>query len=676
MKKLVLTGLALASALAFAPDLYAHGGQYRGPGDVVPPNPGGGRGTGPGAGPATPGPGGPNTPGPAGPSTPGPAGPATGGPAPAAGPRAASTGPRGVEVGDDLTRWAFWWEFNKDPFIRLKDAINTGNVTTGSDEFFMGGSRREEAKDTLKPSETQIINEVLPALKQSLDSTDNNDITSSCLVAMAKVGKDHPNFKILPLMEERLKSSSQEIRETAALSMGISQMSEALPNLIHLAKDTQDGRKLVQSSQVDDRTRTFAAYGIGLIAWANSNTDLKRSAFEALKGLLLDDKASSRNMTVGAINAMRLIRPNPEAGEKDAKLRDDVVDALWSFYTRDLGQGDQQLQAHVPPAIASLIGRGGDVKGTYKDRFAGELEDKFGKRSISIYQSAALALGQLCTPSKDDQKYSKALEDYAGKGKDEQARNFSMMALAQIGGNDNRNLLMKRLDKGRDLEKSWAAISLGVVAFNSAKAAGKGAVVDSTIGRALQNVLNNEKNDEVLSAVAVALGLAKFADSADDMRALLEKYKKRDELAGYLCIGLALMNDSHSTETIREIVKSSVRRPDLLKQAAIALGKMGDKQVATDLTELLAAPDKNVAKLSAIASALGFIGDRRSIAPLKNMLFDSSITELSRAFAAVALGGVADKEDLPWNSKIAIDMNYRAAVETLTNQVSGILDIL
>ena len=41
-----------------------------------------------------------------------------------------------------------------------------------------------------------------------------------------------------------------------------------------------------------------------------------------------------------------------------------------------------------------------------------------------------------------------------------------------------------------------------------------------------------------------------------------------------------------------------------------------------------------------------------------------------------SLGGVADKEPLPWNVKIAVGNNYRAAVETLTNQLSGILDIL
>jgi hypothetical protein len=31
---------------------------------------------------------------------------------------------------------------------------------------------------------------------------------------------------------------------------------------------------------------------------------------------------------------------------------------------------------------------------------------------------------------------------------------------------------------------------------------------------------------------------------------------------------------------------------------------------------------------------------------------------------------------VPWNAKIGVDNNYRASVETLTNQQSGILDIL
>ena len=49
---------------------------------------------------------------------------------------------------------------------------------------------------------------------------------------------------------------------------------------------------------------------------------------------------------------------------------------------------------------------------------------------------------------------------------------------------------------------------------------------------------------------------------------------------------------------------------------------------------------------------------------------------MSRAFSAVALGLVGDKEQVPWNSKIAANTNYRANVETLTGSSTGILDIL
>jgi HEAT repeat protein len=264
------------------------------------------------------------------------------------------------------------------------------------------------------------------------------------------------------------------------------------------------------------------------------------------------------------------------------------------------------------------------------------------------------------------------------EGRDDQARYFSLIALAKIGGNANRNELLKIFDKGnKALIKPWAAIALGVLVFNAATQAGDAAQADNAVGTTLQREITDVGNPETQAAIAVALGLCKFREAGDTLESLLAKNKQKDELAGYLCIGLALMDSTRSIDAIRDVVKTSVRRHDRLKQAAIALGKLGDKTVTTDLQEMLINDDnKNVAKLSAIASALGYIGDRRTIDPLIKMLDDTQITELSRAFAAVALGGVADKEPLPWNSKIAVDMNYRASVETLTNQQSGILDIL
>ena len=121
--------------------------------------------------------------------------------------------------------------------------------------------------------------------------------------------------------------------------------------------------------------------------------------------------------------------------------------------------------------------------------------------------------------------------------------------------------------------------------------------------------------------------------------------------------------------------KKSKYQPELLRSAAVGLGLLGDKQLVPDLIEMLANA-QGLSAQAAISSALGFIGDSRSLDPLITMLEDSQKTDLARGFAAVALGIVADKEELPWNSKVAVGINYRANTTTLTDQKGGILDIL
>jgi hypothetical protein len=687
MKKLVLAGLTCAGLMALLPESgMAHGGQYRGPGDVTPPSPGGGRGTGGPSGPTTGGPAGPSTPGPGGPATPGAGGPATGGPAGPAG-RGPATGGRGVVLDDDLSRWEFWWEFNKDPFIRLKEAVRTGAVQTGSDDFFLGATRKVEAKDTLKPSQEDNIQIILPALKKAIDSTDNRDIASSCMVAMAKIGTDHPDFKLADVFSSRLKKNDQEIRETAALAYGIA----ALPNednvklLIDLAKDGPLGRKACDQTEIAERTRAFAAYGLGLIAYANSSLELKAQILQALREALAEEKSSARQIKVAAINAISLLNVSGSS-DKEKTLVNDAVKVLSDYYAKELGTGEQLIQAHCPPAIAKLIGREHEKSAEFKKLFADELQEKTkSKRSnILLSQSCALALGQLCksadTDKDEDAKYSKVLLDAFHENKDAQTRFFSILALGQIGGQINHDVLLKEFEKSKKQDKGWVAISMGVFAFkryDAANAKGTTPEPERAFGEVLKAAFEAESNPAVVSGIAVALGLCKYQDAADMIRENLKKTTKED-VAGYLCISLALMNDTRSTEDIRTIVQKSVRKPDLLKQAAVALGKLGDKNAAEELQKMMSEGQPVLAKLSAIASALGYIGDRRTIDPLKTMLFDDKLPPLSRAFAAVALGGVADKENMPWNSKIGCNMNYRASVETLTdkNAGTGILDIL
>ena len=161
---------------------------------------------------------------------------ATGGPTgPSAPGRGPQTGGRGSRLGLDLTRWSFWWEFNKDPFIHLRNAVHSKGPQTGSDDFYLG-STRKSAHDSLAPTKEDKL-DILATLRRAMKSTNNKDIISACMIAMAKVGMDHPEFKLKDVFKPYLKSLNQEVRETAALALGIAAQTESdeLDILIALA---------------------------------------------------------------------------------------------------------------------------------------------------------------------------------------------------------------------------------------------------------------------------------------------------------------------------------------------------------------------------------------------------------------------------------------------------------
>jgi HEAT repeat protein len=146
-------------------------------------------------------------------------------------------------------------------------------------------------------------------------------------------------------------------------------------------------------------------------------------------------------------------------------------------------------------------------------------------------------------------------------------------------------------------------------------------------------------------------------------------------------VGLGLLDDRTAIPAIREIVKTAANRPALLSESAIGLALLGDKETLTELLTMLRDPKNRVFAVQAsLAVTIGYIGDSRAVAPLAAMLTDESqgLTEGSRAFAAAALGLVCDKEDLPWNFKVATNVNYTALVSTLNDPASqtGILNLL
>ncbi len=675
------SGLSLLLLVQLLP---GHGGQFRGPGDVNPPAPktnSTSAGTGAPKSSGIPSSGAPAA---GGNSTPAATG-RTAGPVPVG----ATSAPRGVQLDDDLTRWEFWWEFGKDPYLRVREAVYGSTIVKGSDDALLNPHLRNRARDVTPPGEADL-DRVAHTLAKTLASATDRDTVSACLVALAKIGRDPKDRRLFDVLTPSLRSHDQEIRETAALAIGIAGLADEDPLglLIDLVNDGELARRISQQAAINERTRAFAAFGLGLLLHRSEQVAVAHRIIDALSGPLAAEAAISRDLRVAAIEAISLL-PHERTGPAFEALRQGIVARLGDYYRRPLGPGDQLLQAHVPTAIARLLPRDHPLAAVWRERFRNDLEASLDgaartatKTNVHVAQSCALALGELAGAWDDD------TSDAAPDGRllvrsyrehaDHQTAAFSLLALARLGGQRSRAVLQEEFARGnRAHQQPWAAVALGVLAARERAAArATGAEPVELFTRPVREAFAQARHGGAIAAFAIGLGLAQDRGAADQVRAALQEHGHRDEVAGYLCIALGLLQDDRAIGPIRTLLEKSSRRPQVLLQCARALGLLGDRAVIDDLCAQLRESDSSLLRLSGIAAALGQIGDRRSLDPLLAMLADDRLTPLTRAFAGVALGGVCDKDPLPWNWVYATSTNYRAATDTLTDGAAGILDIL
>ena len=562
----------------------------------------------------------------------------------------------GRSLSPDTTSWQVWWEFNKETYLGRRRAVDEVTVS-GSDDFYLGRRRAAAPIDLLAPTEGDLRDRVVPALGALLAAERFRDIQSACLIALGKIGRDGPGVDL----------------ETV-LALGIAGRKPALPLLAALVSDAGEGRQLADRLEVGDRTRAFAAYALGVLARRSDDGAVKQEVHDLLLPLLDDPETDASDLRTAAVTGLGLLRGDTDSAAH-ARLAWRTVEELMRWYQRDLGRGDELVQAHAPVAIARLLGRGTTVlHQRCKEHFAAVLNASE-RRSNAILQSAALALGMLAVPAEqnaDDLPFSRALQTFYERGHDRQARNFSVIALGRIGGSGNRAWLLQAYTRASNAtERPWVALALGLIA-REVRAAGE---IDRTIAQLLLEDLQKASNDDVRSALAVATGLCGDGVAVPAVLALLRDHESDERPAGYLCVSLALLDDPTSAPTLSDVLERSLRRPFLLQQAAVALGCLGDKDASTRLLRMMQQSD-SVAALSAIAIAIGEIGDARSIDPLVELLRNQDLTKLARAFVAAALGGVGDKDVLRWNTPLSRDSNYAAAVDTLTNGSTGVLDIL
>lgn len=697
MRSSLHPALTLGLLLLSNPRVHGHGGTYRGPGDTNPPGGGGGGG----------GSGAPST----GPAEPGSLGT---GPNGTGGPRGQTGSGLGTGIGDpfglstqlpggvDLTQWTFWWEFNKDAYLQLKRATRAGLVTGGEDVF----NTRTGVKinDSLRPTNAEVDSTIVPALLGALQGEGDNDIVTGCMMALAKIGDTRTETgasRIQQALTPFLRNQVQEISETAVIALGVLAAESAVPTLIDLLEDAASARALLDKREVAYRTRAYAAYGLALCGRQTARLELKQRIVEALFRTLESDRTSTRDVQVACVIALGLVPIDEAAAYEPADGSAERASAsVPRIYRRGQIQALVQLlsdpkradiaRAHVPLAVARLC------QDLTRERFEAmkqelaprlmQLTTKEAHEKPLVVQSAIYALGLFGDDDGDalDQAIRETLTEAVSSRMDEQARYFSRIALAYAAtrrgvgplagsGTDDvvEHFTVELAKAARGNLDCWNAIGAGVLGRRLMERGEP----STQLGAALRAKLDASTEAPKIGAVSIALGILGEGDASRALQKRLET--NDDEAKGYVCIALGLLQAVDAKPRIDAIVEGARYKPEVLKQSAIALGLLGDKSVGRRLAGMLE-ESRTLATRAALVQALGLIGDRDSVAPLVALLQDKQKPGIARGFAAAALGTIADRNMLPWNSAIAVDLNYRASTETLNkaDAGTGVLNIL
>jgi HEAT repeat protein len=539
-------------------------------------------------------------------------------------PRGATPGRGGRRGGgaEGYERWEFWWEYNKEPFLNLKQRIHRGAVQSGSSDFFLGGTDKDAANDLTKATEGQISGELIPGL---IDACSDKFFDTRA-AAVIGLGKTRDKAKVMPTIVKLLADEDKQVRESAALALGILGDKECIPILLSIMQETPEGKKLCNNS-ILTRTRAFAAVGLGLV---------KDEA--AIQPLLAQLQANEKQKDVPICAAIAL----GVMGEVAKPALPDLTKIAQDKKVDDF------IRAHVVSAIAKI-----------RDKSAiPTMQALLQDDSLHVLRSAVQGLGILA--DSEDTKSINLLIDQIEKSRDTQAKNWSLISLGRIGGPTARKALLTALQKEQRSTQAFAALGAAIAAFNSKEK-------DNSDGKLILDNLRDVKDPSVKGAMCIALGIMEYKDAEEDLVTLLTG-KESPDLRGYAAVALGLMQAQKAKPHIKAVLKEK-GDPDLQRSSATALGLMSDREAIPLLVNIMKDASTEFV-ISSAALALGFIGDSSAVKPLLAFVKDTKTADLARANATSALGVIGDARDFPPLSAVSVDCNYRALVDSLQELLS------
>jgi HEAT repeat protein len=702
----VLLGLAagVVATLVVAPSAFAHGGQYRAPGGNVPP------GLREPSDPTPPPPPPPSTPPPTTtpPDTPGAPPPTpvvtppSGAPAPAPvttdGP---TPGPKGTKPQTSYDQWIFWWNYNNDDILQIKESIYKIRTSPQSPLSQVGNSTSGSHNDATRATEKEVKEKVIPALRWAMDPANkqSQDTTSAGYIALAKITDDPSDIKLIEAAvldkEGKKKPTNVEqiVNESAALALGLLRRTDESKRFD--AKELDAVRDfLFQTFDCDGlgsgHTRRFAMLALGLLG---DQPTTRKGVTTTGEGA----DAAGAGTTAGAIferlktkytdSQMYIVSLLALSMQDPGTITPDMLEMLKTC-TLKTKLGKEGVDDLVASYAALALGRIGTAE---------EIVDL--TRALTIKQtgpnvkrSAAISLGKLGTRLDGPKRAALAADLWRAMEsvKEASARNFGIMSLAYLLIEDIKaektdvinakgvkvaDELLKIAHEGRFSERPYGALAIGLVSREigtTPSVEAYGNFRQRSIEILSEGLIETKMDKRAQGAFAVALGVMKEEGAKKKLVDILSDGHGDMELRGYAAVALGMIGNPSAdvVKAIKEALKEKSSE-ELRLQCSIALGLLGQADAVPILIKELEEADTQNVQGQVVVS-LAKIGDSKAIQPLVDLLKNNAKPDATRAISCAGLGLIGDLEMIPSLSHISKDINYRAACDVI-NEVLSIL---
>ncbi|MHC4860919.1 MAG: HEAT repeat domain-containing protein, partial [Planctomycetota bacterium] len=409
---------------------------------------------------------------------------------------------------EGLSRWEFWWETNRDVFLRQALAANASRFAAGTVVPMFSGNG--DASDLVTPEEAR--KRIVPLLIRRLGSRDAEERA----IAAVSLGNARAGAALGPLRALLAKGTVTD-RRAAALALGFLGDPAAEPALVELL-----GRRGVSPAE-----RAYAALALGFLGGDRAKTTLRKALAESLafEGRAIEELQAATAVSLGLLEDRKAV-------------------PLLATIARSKARRAQKVRA----AAAVALGRVGDASAL--PVLVALLE----KSPIEVRRAAAQALGLLKAPGA-----KLALTVAIEEDSDVSVRCFAAMALAEIGGRGVAPTLRSGLAaKEPRALRGFCALALGVLGD------------EAQVAR-LRQVLELNSETSLRGAAAIGLAMLRDLGAKPKLRRIAAERGEDEDLRGYAGTALAMLGDPVNRYAIRRRARKN-GAADLRRAATLSLG--------------------------------------------------------------------------------------------------------